>query len=397
MKTKILITESQYEVLLQNITEQNKSLTLGGGKIHIGGKGTDVTKFSQSGGNYTVTIPEKEWDSYLAKYEGKLFKAWGNKSIGTSSKNWAEIKLKDKHFAVGILETFVEGGYTGCQIKKKDEVLNTPSTGNTDNTKYPSMSFVLPSTVPPNSDFFVDNEWVLTDTFKDMVESDIVSTVENGVNQILANFPNAKDRINVYLKSLKISTSCSTLPNGVPTQSKGAEKYRGGITFVELSTERNNAAKEYIIERLKQLNVGMDDETIKNISQAVNGTNTGDLLGTSGPKWNSSLSAKQKEILRPKFEKYKYAKIKIELQFNTTKPMADSTSGSTTPDKVVSNVDYNVVLTKRKGFNINIPKITLKLGDNPGFTGERSLDCEFFGNKTSGKDAWWKDKNLFYQ
>lgn len=394
MKTKILITESQYDILLQSINEQNKSVTIGGGKVHLG-KGTDVTKFNQSGGNYTVTIPEAEWDSYLAKNEGELFKVWGNKSIGTSPKNWAEIKVNDKRFAVGILETFIKGNYTGCRIKKKNEVINTPGSGDTQETKYPSVVFDLPATVPPNSDFFVDNEWVLTDVFKKMVEDDIVSAVNTGVGQILAQYPEAKDRINVYLKALKIYTSCSTLPNGIPKQSPGADKYSKGITFVQLSSERNNAAKQYIIDRLKGLNVGIDENTV--MVQDPNGQNTGNLLGTSGPKWDSALSNVQKNKLRPQYEQYKYAKLSLDLQFNTTKPIPKIEGETKTPDKVVSNVDYDVILTKRRGFTINIPKITLKLGKNPGFKGVRSLDCEFFGNKGSGKDKWWNDKDLFYK
>jgi hypothetical protein len=395
MKTKILITESQYEILLENINEQNKSMTIGGGKVHLGKKGTDVNKFNKSGGNYTVTIPENEWDRYIAKNERKLINVWGNKSIGTSPKNWAEIKINDKRFAVGILETFIEGDYTGCRIKKKSEVDKTPATGDTKNTVYPSVVFQLPATVPPSSDFFVDNEWVLTDIFKKMVEDDIVSVVNSGIEQILSQNPEAKDRVNVYLKGLRIDTSCSTLPNGVPKQSPGADKYSKGITFVQLSSERNNAAKEYIINRLKGLNVGIDDKSI--ITQNANGKNTGELLGTSGPRWNSKLKNSEKNKLRPQYEQYKYAKIGLDLQFNDTKPVPKTETGTTTPDKVVTNVDYDVIMTKRKGFTMKIPKVSFMLGHNPGFKGVRSLDCEFFNNQRSDKGQWWKDKNLFYQ
>ena len=245
-----------------------------------------------------------------------------------------------------------------------------------DGKQYPAETFKLPAELPDHSDFFVNNEWVLTEVFKQMVEKDIVSIITNTVEKIIQQFPDAKNRPNVYLKSLSIDTSCSTLPNGIPKNSPGDEKYSKGITFVQLSTERNNAAKQYVIDRLKQLNVGMDDNTV--ITQNPDGSNKGNLLGTSGPTWDSSLSKAEKDSLRPKYEQYKYARIKLELVFNTYKPSPEPVPVKT-PPTVIGNVDYDVRMTRYKGgFTIKIPPFSIKFGKNKGWKGSRSLACSYF-------------------
>lgn len=375
MKHKIIITESQYEALLENLKEQTKSIGWKGKTFHFGKPEFKKNEFSQSGGKYTVTIPENEWDAYIAKHEKKIISIFKSNGSKQSVINWGEIKASDKRFAVGILEAFIEGGYTSIRITKKGEVVNEPEKTD-DGKRYPAETFSLPASVPPNSDFFVNNEWILTDVFKQMVENDIVSIVTSNVEKIVQQFPNAKDRPNVYLKSLTIDTSCSTLPNGIPKQSPGAAKYTKGISFVQLSTERNNAAKQYIIDRLKQLKVGVDDNTV--ITQNPNGSNTGNLLGTSGPTWDSSLSKAEKDSLRPDYEQYKYAKVKLELVFNTFEPTPEPIPVKT-PPTVINNVDYDVRMTKSKGgFKIKIPPFSIKFGKNKGWKGTRSLACPYF-------------------
>ena len=388
MKTKILITESQYDILLHSINEQNKSITIGGGKINIGKQSTDVKKFSQNGGGYEVTIPENEWDSYIQENEEKLFKAWGNKS-GTSGKNWSEIKVKDKRFAIGILETFVKGDYTGLVISKKTE--STPAPGKTDEPKkYPTIDFEFPAKVPANSQFFVDNEWILTSAFTQTLMSEITNSVQNVIKQALDVNPEAKDRINVYLNSLSISTSCSRLPNGPSSASTGSNNTV--LTFEQLSQNRNNTVKNYVLNKLKDFNVGVDDNS--KINQDWLGQNKD---GTSGPNWDSKLPNNVKRNLRPNYEKYKYVYVKLSLQVNDS--ISPVGTGSTIPDKVITSTDYKVKLTKRHGFSFSIPKLTLKFGKNPGFKGVRSLDCEFFNKKNGGdsKSKFWNDPKLGYQ
>lgn len=377
MKNKIIITESQYEALLENLKEQTKDIGWGKKTFHFGKSKFSKNEFSQSGGKYTVTIPENEWDAYIAKNENKIITIFKKNGSKQSVTNWGEIKVSDKRFAVGILEAFIKGDYESIRITKKGEKVTEPEKPVDTGKQYPAESFSLPASVPPNSDFFVNNEWILTDVFKQMVETDIVNVITTNNAQIIKDIPEAKDRINVYLKSLSIDTSCSTLPNGIPKSSPGAGKYSKGITFVQLSTERNNAAKQYVIDRLKQLKVGMDDNTV--ISQNPNGSNTGNLLGTSGPTWDSSLSKAEKDKLRPDYEQYKYARIKLELVFNTYKPTPEPVPVPV-PPKEITNVDYDVRMTKYKGgFKITIPPFRIKFGKNKGWKGTRSLACPYFG------------------
>jgi hypothetical protein len=377
MKHKIIITESQYEALLENINEQTKSIGWGKKTLNFGNSKFKKNEFNQSGGKYTVTIPENKWDEYIAKNENTIISIFKKNGSKVSVTNWSEIKMNDKRFAVGILEEFIKGDYTSIRITKKGETVTEPEKIEDTGKKYPAESFSLPASVPPSSDFFVNNEWILTDVFKQMVENDIVSIITTNVEKIIQQFPEAKNRPNVYLRSLTINTSCSTLPNGVPKSSPGAGKYSKGISFVQLSTERNNAAKQYVIDRLKQLNVGIDDNTI--ITQNPNGSNTGNLLGTSGPTWDSSLPKAQKDALRPKYEQYKYAKVNLELVFNTYQPSPEPTPEKT-PPKVITNVDYDVRMTKYTGgFKITIPPLKITFGKNKGWKGKRSLACPYFG------------------
>jgi len=375
MKHKIIITESQYQALLGNINEQTNSIGWGKKTLHFGKSKSEKQEFSQSGGKYTVTIPENQWDAYIAKNENEILSIFKKNGSKQSATNWGEIKMSDKRFAVGILEAFIKGDYTYIRINKKGETVTEP-VKDEPVKKYPTESFSLPASVPKNSDFFVNNEWILTDVFKQMVENDIVSIITSNTQKIIQTIPEAKDRVNVYLKSLNIDTSCSTLPNGIPKASPGADKYPKGISFLQLSTERNNAAKQYIIDRLKQLNVGMDDNTV--ITQNPNGTNTGKLLGTSGPTWNSSLSSAEKNSLRPKYEQYKYAIVNLDLQFNTYTPTPEPKTEPTKPT-VITNVDYDVRMSKYTGgFKITIPPFHIKFGKNKGWKGTRSLDCPYF-------------------
>ena len=378
MKHKIIITESQYEALLGSLNEQTKSIGWAGKTLQFGKSKFSKNEFSQSGGKYTVTIPENEWDAYIAKNEKKIISIFKSNGSKVSVTNWGEIKVSDKRFAVGILEAFIKGDYTSIRITKKGEVVNEPEKTD-DGKKYPAESFSLPATLPPSSDFFVNNEWILTDVFKQMVENDIVSIIKTNVEKIIQQYPQAKDRPNVYLQSLSIDTSCSTLPNGIPKSSPGAAKYSKGISFIQLSTERNNAAKQYVIGRLKQLNVGIDDNS--KITQNPNGSNTGNLLGTSGPTWDSALSKPEKDALRPKYEQYKYAKVNLELVFNTFPPPPEPIPDKT-PPTVIANVDYDVKMTRYKGgFKIKIPPFSFAFGKNKGWRGKRSLACYYFGDK----------------
>ena len=109
MKNKIIITESQYEALLENIKEQTKDIGWGKRTFHFGKSKFSKNEFSQSGGKYTVTIPENEWDEYIAKNEGEIIGIFKRNGSKQSVANWSEIKASDKRFAVGILEAFIEG------------------------------------------------------------------------------------------------------------------------------------------------------------------------------------------------------------------------------------------------------------------------------------------------
>jgi len=407
MKHKLVITESQYEVLLNILNEQvPKRQRTSAGKVGIDTgditlrrdtRGSEAKNLDSKSG-VSTTIPEDQWDSYLAQNEKKLIKYFVKHKDPVSARRFLDIKNIDKKFAVAFLETFLSAKWEKVTLTKRDETVETPpTTGGTDS--FPGIQVSLPTPGEPSNDFFVNNEWILTDKFKTMFAERVVGTINDGKAQIKAQFPNATDETLVYLQRLTINTSCSTLPNGIPKNSPGAEKYKNGITFIQLSTERNNATRQYVLEVLKQNNVLVDEISLSNITQNPNGDNTGNLLGTSGPTWDSNLSDAQKRQLAPRYEQYKKTEVSLDLSFNNKVDPTPSSTSASTPT-VITNRYYAGRFYRDWGHEGGKIRIKIMFKKHKWSINKDFNKCSLKKHplrRLFGKKPWWEDPKLGYK
>ncbi len=161
-----------------------------------------------------------------------------------------------------------------------------------------------------NIQLYVNNEWELSPEAIESYNQNILSKVNIAKEQ----FPNAI----ISLKSLDIQTSASRYRN---------TGRASDLTFQELSGYRNNSAKDYIINSLKENGV-TETDTVTPTQQYL-GSN-GD--GTTGPnppepnayvnggnvKMNTTSSEPRNQFGEPhatpeEYNQYKYLKVKIVL------------------------------------------------------------------------------------
>ena len=125
-----------------------------------------------------------------------------------------------------------------------------------------------------------------------------------------------------FLSDMTILTSCSRFRNS------GAAK---DLTFLELSENRNNAAKQYVENALKNIGVLIDGDT--KISQNAAGENVDGSSGPNTPDGNmietdgKYNTASNDASLRDKYgaphadkklyDQYKYCEIELAVQANT--------------------------------------------------------------------------------
>ena len=186
-----------------------------------------------------------------------------------------------------------------------------------------------------------------------------------------------------YLNSLKVTTSSSTIPNGVSPEDK--KKH----TFAELSDLRAESTIKYLKEELAKIGVLVDGDT--KIEKSTKGTNAGkkstvayasqpvgtDLTGTSGEEWDKTDA--NKESLK------KYQKVAIEagIIFNDTKK-AEPVKGAETKPAPVTTEPKKSTVVKEKAFFVTIqavgkdpwrftfPKMRLNLGSIFRFESKRN-------------------------
>lgn len=212
------------------------------------------------------------WKEFLAN-DTDMVKRMSN----TSRANWQSLKNDPEHigYAVYSLEQFNKTNpeyrwkYVFCD---KEENIKTiidkipKPIDKRDNSG--DNAVALPIEFPvngPSSNFFGDNQWVVTQEFIDKLNEEVI----NPLKAVAATLRSDTNQPKFFLQEMEIATSCSRFRN---------TGNAGKMTWLQLSTARNNAAKEYIISQLTALGVVINETTV--ISQYVDGDN-GD--GSSGP------------------------------------------------------------------------------------------------------------------
>ena len=389
MKHKLIITESQYQALLDNITEQTKrdnfDIRLTKTKRAIPGWLQRIIGNKEDG--YETPVPNSDDVAALdAILEGQDPNTYLNdkkvrakvKSITTFGGQYFDpIARFNPKFIAAIIKLCVDAEfvYTSLQIRKDTEKSKTPPTKPTPGLPTVDSgedSFPLDGT---GKQYFPDNEWVVNDNFKkDFKEQVLDKLIEKKNQGVIEN-----------LLTLNIDTSCSRLRNGIPQFSPGFEKWKRinkRITFPELSTERNNAAKDYVLQQLK--NIGINTDKVK-ISQNIKGEN---LDGTSGPDYTGTN--------RVSYDKYKFLKInmKFDKKINYDSRV-DPVKVNPTPGQTITDNVYTAVL-KSPDVPYRIPGIKFVSVWNPKTNTEQKCKAgpnnQLKCSQLDGPDDWSTDK-----
>lgn len=339
MKKRFIITEDDKKHILNlySVDVVSEQLSVRWKPIQIK-KGT-LTKGAElsSMEDIKITKPESQWNEYI---NGNVAKKFRYMMDGRSREIWFEIISKQPNLAVAALEEFERS----FEEKKYNEVRITKTTDTTIvpiPKEYPVIPMVFPRIQSPSAPFFRDNYYETTPLFKENVTSDLITPLQEEMSKI--NPP--KDKPKAYLKSIKIDTSCSTIPN---TQSPDGRTY----TFEQLSKLRNDEAKKYIISQLQSIGVVVDNNT--EIVTSWKGENGN---GTSGPDWRR-LSQQEKSTRRAEFDQYKFLKVELQVILNK----GGEAPKIPTPDVIKTN-EYLIVMRRRdSSIIIKIPLISFSFG-----------------------------------
>jgi len=356
-----------------------------GWEIWDSGRGPDwyiTTRKSRSGEEsslssmeeYSTDKPREEWDKFYDKWNKKMLRKITNKrGKGIWEAHWEAEDGKYKEFMITVLEEFI-------RMKKKrgkihvtisDKPHETIKKG--DKIIYPVVPFQFPIDEEPDAQYFVDNCYEVTPNFVQQVNLLIEEIVKAG-----EGFQPKEGKPKFWLKFLEIVSSCSAVPNG---KTCGETVLPKPMTFPELAEARGNAAKDYVMEKLKEINCAFgqyDPGKETEISINAKGEN-GD--GTSGPAWNTAYgkyikpwkASGQKTIVSDdnaeelkknkvniteinsifeQYEKSKKCAMGIEIIVNTQVEGKDEYE----PDEIIATdrmiVTMNVPGRSRKGFGI---------------------------------------------
>jgi len=295
--------------------------------------------------DYSVETPEAEWDTFLSS-DAKMVSLMDEES----KTNWGKLKTDPNHkgYAVASLEEFNRTYPTDkwVTVNVGDESKIDTKTILGEEKVFPVTPIVFPADLGTNAKFFEDNEYEVTDLFKQTVKTDIVDPI---VAQLAAIKEPGNGKSKAMLVTMDVVTSCSTLPNG---QSPDGKTY----SFKDLSSLRNETAKNYVLTQLKS--IGVEIDSTAKISQESLGSNKD---GTSGPAWDSKWSNNIKTQKRPEYEKYKYLDMDLEIVFN----IAQDPKTVKDPDKILtieSDIyDVSFVAPGRKGITFRLPKIMINI------------------------------------
>jgi len=231
--------------------------------------------------NSQPDTPQAEWQEYYDKYNKKFVRrinTKGGKAIW--EKHWDVDDGKYKPFMIDALEEFnvfrKKKGKVKIYVndKPKKEIIKgeiIPS---------PIVQYQFPVDGQPDAQYFVDNCYEILPSFVTQIDLLIAQVVKSAQGK---KAPQGKKQF--WLESLEIVSSCSAVPNG---KTCGETTLSTAMTFPELAEARGNAAKEYLMEKLKGINCGIgvynDDGDETKIT--INSKGDGTLPGTSGPDWD---------------------------------------------------------------------------------------------------------------
>lgn len=235
---------------------------------------------------------------------------------------------------------------------------------------------------------FEFNEAVMTPEFIQYINDNIFGGIDEGIKKMSEELvKEGRKPADVWVNKLKITSSSSTIPNGVSKKTFPGKT----PTFKELSDARAKVVYDYIVEGIKQRNGVINPEGIEIDSQGTNAgkqisvksgnqTLTLDGTGTSGPEYNG----------QNKDELKKYQRVDLTFDFavkgTTPPPQSEPVPTEPIPEELVpiSQTDFIVRFSatgrKRLKLNIRLPQITLPDISLKGlFVRKGVLPCYYYG------------------
>ena len=348
---------------------------------------------------------KEDWQKYFDKYNKKFVKRIKTKKgKGIWASHWDVEEGKYKPFMIDVLEEF--NTFRKNKGKPVVRVNDKPKTTIEEGEiiEAPIVKLQFPVDGQPDAQYFVDNCYKVLPAFVNQIDLLIDKVVESAQGK---EAPSGKKQF--WLDSLVISSSCSAVPNG---KQCGKTTLSTAMTFPELAEARANAAKEYLMKKLKDINCGIgvyneagDETKITINSKGENGD------GTSGPAWDPTYgkyikpwkASGQKtivsddnaeELKRNKvnvtkinaiFEKYEKAK-KCTMGLGILVNTQDKGEETKEPDEIILTDKMAVTMNipgrspKDWGFGWNWPKIRWR-----PFTGL----SRFFNNIKKRNTCWF--------
>lgn len=257
---------------------------------------------------------------------------------------WEEIKKNSPCFAYDVVAAIRSNSWIkSVYLKRKTfestgvDIGEPTKTDGTKKPPSPALRFTTEENYP-TADYFSDNSYELSQKGKSDILS-IIQTITETKNQFESNgFKN----MSVCIENLRIDSSASRLRN----------KY--AKTFLELSKNRAESMKNYIMAQLNEIGVNTWCNKDNNIVFNFKGQN-GD--GTSGPnppkgfnyiaggenvpmeppmkddskrnEFGEPLTATNNDEVRKLYDKFKYSKLDMTVAFNYVEP--DKKGGETPP------------------------------------------------------------------
>jgi len=279
-----------------------------------------------------------------------------------------------KNLKIYAADFYNNRGTTGTPGESTD-----PKSSGTPPILYPEVKLEIPQDID-TSDFFEFNSWTLSEKFKTWLNENVINPSKEAISKL--NPPDGKPKS--YLNSLKVTTSSSTIPNGVSPEDK--KKH----TFAELSDLRAESTIKYLKEELAKIGVLIDGDT--KIEKSTKGTNAGkkstvayasqpvgtDLTGTSGEEWDKTDANKQA------LKKYQKVSVEAGIIFNDTKKEEPVKGAETKPEPIKIDPEKPIEV-KEKAFFVTItahkkPKFKLKIRLN--------IDWNMLFYKLESKKNW---------
>lgn len=406
---KIIITEKQSKFLGIKLNEQVSTYKMRDVDIIVSTRDPKIIEFLNTHDldylKYATDMGKKEFTQAVTQMKGMMDE--------TSLQVFEKLKTENPKFYLYVISRYMgpkQKGYkdprgkgvfdtmyySQSQVKDKKIIVDdsttiqeeiTPSEGGKVGSSVMEQGYTMitpPAVQQPMQ--FEFNEAVMTPEFIQYINENIFGGIDEAIKKMSEELvKEGRKPADVWVNKLKITSSSSTIPNGVSKKT-----FPGKVpTFKELSDARAKVVYDYIVEGLKQRNGVINPQGIEIDTK---GTNAGkqitvksgnqtlklDGTGTSGPEYNG----------QNKDELKKFQRVDLTFDFavkGSTPPKSEPNVSDPIPPQFVpaSQTDFMVRFsaTGRRKLKVKfrLPQITLPNISLKGLFGKgTSMPCFYY-------------------